>query len=155
MAKKSNTLAARKIVSYAEVIGNRHLIRATVGPRNDLLLLSLESDPDDRSHQGDSAFRKLRADHGNRFSIHFQAGDDWIETRLPETMENYHYVQPLGTDQWLVARARSDGDDDPNAHILDACGYYPVVKEVGIAEDTLVEITDPNLSSFIGLYVLL
>jgi hypothetical protein len=48
----------------------------------------------------------------------------WTTVDLPETVENYHDVQPLGGEQWLLLRGRVDGEDDCNAHVFDSSGKH-------------------------------
>lgn len=123
MAKKTPTIAAKKVANFADVIGERHLTAVSVGPRLDPVIISLASNPSNhRIEKNGGSFAKRRADCPNEYAIHFQAGDDWSELSLPETKENLHHVQPLGKDQWLAVRARSAGDGDPNAHMFNANG---------------------------------
>ena len=41
---------------------------------------------------------------------------------LPPTHENYHFVQPLGGDDWLLVRGRAKGNSDQSAHVYDSAG---------------------------------
>lgn len=122
MAKKPTSITARKVAEFAEIIGERHCICANVGPQLDPVILSLASPLNYRIETGRGSFAKQRADHPNQYAIHFRAGEDWLQVALPETNEIYHNVQPLGKDQWLAVRGRSEGDDDCNAHVFDASG---------------------------------
>jgi hypothetical protein len=48
----------------------------------------------------------------------------WTTVDLPETDENYHQAQPLGSEEWLLVRGRADDEDDCNAQVFDACGRH-------------------------------
>jgi hypothetical protein len=123
MAKKPPSITASKLADFAEIIGQRHCIDATVGPQLEPVILSLASPLDYRFERTDgTSFAKQRADHPNQYAIHFRAGEHWLEVALPETKENYHSAQPLGQDHWLAVRGRSGGDNDCNAHVFDASG---------------------------------
>jgi hypothetical protein len=117
------TVVARQLFEIAGVVGDRHLINVTVEPHLDPVVLSLEQPPDYRIESpGWASFPKRRADRPNRFRIHHRAEDRWRALDLSKTDENYHAIQPLGGDRWLLVRGRAEGDDDPNAHVYDAAG---------------------------------
>jgi hypothetical protein len=119
------TIEARRLFRFAEVIGERRLITATVGPDLTPILLSLEGEPDYQieASPDQPRFPKKRADRPNNFRIHHRVAEDvWTELDLPETVENYHAVQPLRDEEWLLVRGRSEGDRDENAHVYDAFG---------------------------------
>ena len=125
MSKRAKVVVARRLFALPEVVVGRHLINVTVGPDLDPVVLTLEQPPDYRTESpGWASFPKKRADRPNRFRIHHQAGGMWRATDLPETVENFHQVQPLGVDEWLVVRGRAEGDDDRNAHVYDAVGRH-------------------------------
>lgn len=109
------------------VVGDRNLVQATVGPNLDPLLLTLDGEPDYRieTSPNQPTFPKKRADRPNRFRVHHMVADGvWATMDLPETVENYHQVQPLGEDEWLLIRGRADGDGDRNAHVHDINGRH-------------------------------
>lgn len=126
MRTPKRTIEARRLFEFAAVVGDGHLIQATVGPDLDPVLLTLEREPDYRVESpGWASFPKLRAGRPNRFRIHHKAADeDWTTLDLSETDENYHAVQPLGGDAWLLVRGRADDDRDENAHVYDASGRH-------------------------------
>jgi len=114
------------LFAFSDVIGSRHRIACTVGPHCDPVVLSLEQAPDYRMESpGQATFPKKRADIPNRFRIHHLGSDDvWEITDLPETLENFHAVQPLGEGLWLLVRGRADNEEDRNAHIYDGSGRH-------------------------------
>lgn len=122
MAKKSPSVVAQPVVQFADVIGSRHLISVSVGPDLHPVLLSLATTPDYRVETWGASSAKRHADQVNRFTIHFQIGQEWKELQLPPTHENYHFLQPLGSDRWLLVRGRADNDQDANAHVFDGAG---------------------------------
>jgi hypothetical protein len=126
VSKSRTTIRATKLFEFAEIIGDRHLITATVGPNLDPVVLSLEQAPDYRNERpGWASFAKKRADSPNRFRMHHLGGDEvWETIDLPETVENFHHVQSLGENQWLLVRGRSDDEEDLNAHIYDGSGRH-------------------------------
>jgi len=121
----TNTIKARRLFRFADVVGGRRLITATVGPDVAPILLTLEGEPDYRieTSPDQPSFPRKRAGQPNRFRIHHRVAEDvWTELDLPETVENYHFVQPLGDGEWLLVRGRADDDRDDNAHVHDADG---------------------------------
>ncbi len=126
MTKPKTTIEARRLLHFCEVIGARHLITATVGPNLDSVLLSLEQAPDYRIESpGWATFPKKRADSPNRFRIHHVISNNlWETIDLPETVENFHQIQPLGDGQWLLVRGRADDEADLNAHVYDGAGRH-------------------------------
>lgn len=117
--RKPNQVQASLVVNLEEVVAGRHVVTVTAGPNDDLIVLSLESPADYRMTESSGAsFPKLRADHPNQYRIdHFLDGK-WKSVSLPTTNENFHQVQPLGHDRWLVIRGRAKGEKDRNAHIF-------------------------------------
>lgn len=125
MGKLRREVVASRLYEFAQVIGERCLISASVGPYLDPVILSLEQDPDYRTESpGWASFAKKRADRPNRFRIHHLSSGAWRTIDLPEIDENYHSVQPLGPEEWLLVRGRSDDDEDRNAHVYDASGRH-------------------------------
>ena len=124
MGQPRRDIEARRLLGFAEVVGDRHFIAATVGPELDPVLLTLEQQPDYRIETAAGAsFPKKRAGRPNRFRIHHRVADEaWKVLDLPETAENYHAVQPLGDEAWLLVRGRADGEGDRNAHVYDHSG---------------------------------
>jgi hypothetical protein len=115
-------VVARKVLEFAAVLGNRHLITVTAGPSLEPILLSLEQMPDYRITTADASFPKRQAAKPNSFRVHYQAGEQWVHLDLPATAENYHAVQPLPRHRWLLVRGRASGEDDRNAHAYEADG---------------------------------
>ncbi len=125
MSKPTRTIGATRLFGLAEVIGERHLIAATVGPDLDPVLLSSEREPDDRTDGPGATFPKKRGRRPNRFRIHHRVADEvWTTLDLPETDENLHAIQPLGEDEWLLVRGRAEDEGDRNAHLYDASGRH-------------------------------
>ncbi len=124
--KPWTTIEVRRLFDFGDVIGDRHIIAATVGPNLDPVVLSLERAPDYRiESSGWASFPKKRADSPNRFRIHHMGSDEvWTTIDLPETSENFHEIQPLGEGEWLLVRGRADDDGDRNAHIHDGSGRH-------------------------------
>jgi hypothetical protein len=125
VGRPRRTIVARRLFGLPEVVGDRHLINVTVGPDLGPVILSAEHPPDYRIESpGWASFPRCRADRPNRFRIHHQAAGGWRAVDLPETFENFHHLQPLGEDGWLLVRGRAEGDDDRNAHVYDAAGRH-------------------------------
>jgi hypothetical protein len=97
-----------------------------VGPNLDPVVLSSEGAPDYRIESpGWASFPKKRADSPNRFRIHHMVSDEvWETLDLPETVENFHQVQPLGENGWLLVRGRADDEQDRNAQVYDGFGRH-------------------------------
>jgi len=121
MATKSRVVA-RKLLEFDAVLGGRYLINVTAGPSLAPVLLSLEQTPDYRVTAANASFPKQRASSPNRFRVHYQAGEEWVHLDLQPTAENYHAVQPLPRDRWVLVRGRAGGEDDRNAHVYEADG---------------------------------
>jgi hypothetical protein len=112
------------IADFSEVIGEQHLIAASVGADQSPVILSLRQTPDYRKVKaGGGSFAKKQATVPNQFSIHYLVGEDWFRVDLQETHENFNAVQPLGREQWLLVRGRADGEADRNATIFDMEGH--------------------------------
>lgn len=115
---KSTPLRANRLVDIHDIVGDRHVIRATAGPSLEPIILSRRQTPDDRRNSTASvSFAKATSAEPNDFRIHYLAVDDWCSFDLAPTEENYDFIQPLGEDEWLLVRARSASDDDRNAHV--------------------------------------
>ena len=115
--RPKRTIEARRLFTFAEVIGDRHLVAASVGPNLDPILLSLE--------QGPSDFPKNETERPDRYRIYHRVAEDvWQTIDLAETDEDFHAVQPLGEDEWLLIRCRAQAEDDHNAHVYDASGQF-------------------------------
>lgn len=150
MGTSRRHILGRRLFDFSDVIGDRHLIACTVGPHLDPILLSLEQAPDYRiERSGQASFPKKRADIPNWFRIHHLVSDDvWETIELPETVENFHAIQPLGQSEWLLVRGRTDNDGDRNAHIYDASGRYlrsfhagDGIEDVQVSEDRRIWIS--------------
>jgi hypothetical protein len=111
------------VADYADILGDGHLVVASVGFDLSQIMLSLTESPDYRTVTTSGAsFAKKRASKANHFSIHYFVGDDWVQIDLDEADENFHFVQPLGRDQWLLVRGRADNENDQNATVFDMRG---------------------------------
>lgn len=116
-------IQATHIVDLADVVEGRHVITAAVNPHGDPLLLALKQSPDYRTIKpGGASFAKRRADVPNAFSIHYLANDEWYAVNLEPTDENYHSIQPLGQEHWLLVRGRASDSHDQNASVYDMNG---------------------------------
>jgi hypothetical protein len=119
----SRRVQVRRIADFCEIIGDRHLVLATVGIDLSPVVLSLAESPDYRTLSSSGAsFAKSRANAPNHFAIHYLLGDDWRRLDLQETDENFHAVQPLGPNHWLLVRSRADVKADQNATVFDMQG---------------------------------
>jgi hypothetical protein len=58
----------------------------------------------------------------NTFSVHYFMKGDWHTVELEATSENFHCVQFLGRENWLLVRGRASGSDDRNATVYDMQG---------------------------------
>ncbi|WP_417390555.1 hypothetical protein [Gimesia sp.] len=121
----SEKILARHLVDFETVIGNRNLITVTVGPRLNPIMLSLGKLPDYRQeNSGGGSFPKKISDTLNDFRIHYCEGEDWFSIDLSPTSENFHSIQPIGNQEWLLVRCRASGDQDRNAHVYGADGEH-------------------------------
>ena len=69
MSKPSRIIEARRLLGFTEVIGDRYLIAATVGPGLDPVLLSMGRSPAYRAEApGGASFAKKRAARPNRMN---------------------------------------------------------------------------------------
>src|SRR5579871_4715470 len=150
MAARRVQVVAERICRIPEVIGDRHLVSTTVGPLLNPVLLSLEQTPDYRTEQpGSASFPKLRATRLNHFRIHHRVTDGvWTSIDLPETYENYHHIQPLAQQHWLLVRARAADDGDRNAHIFDESAQHvrsfhagDGIEDVQVSEDDQIWVS--------------
>ena len=114
---------ATHLLNVADVAGDRHVIAVSAGPSADLVILSLEQEPDYRMrHPSGVTAAKKWVSRPNQFRIHHQTDWGFDTIDLPETYENYYYAQPIGTDRWLLVRGRAYGEADKNAHIYSSTG---------------------------------
>jgi hypothetical protein len=119
----ADTIQAARLFSLSEVLGHESLVAVAIGPEGEPLLLTLQGTPDYRDERKGASFPRSRARRPNRFRLHHCPGGKWQAVDLDETDENFHHLQPLGSGEWLLVRARSGGDSDPNAHVYDAHGH--------------------------------
>jgi hypothetical protein len=123
METRDRSIEAQRLFGISEVIGQRHLVTVTAGPRLEPIVLSSEHEPD--RHTGVpwwATFSRKRAARPNRFRVHHQAAGGWAFVDIEEIDENFSHVAPLGDDRWLLVRGRADGNDDQNAHVHSASG---------------------------------
>jgi hypothetical protein len=116
VARKKH-IVAKRLFEPATVLAGRHLINVTVGPTLDPILLSLEQWPDYRTQTSHASFSRNRARRPNHFRVHRLAGLTWEVLDLAPTSENYHFVQPLPGERWLLVRSRAEGEADHNASV--------------------------------------
>ena len=142
-------IRAHCLANFREVVGDRHVITATAGPALEPIILSLGGTPDyRREDDGGPSFPKQRSSKQNDFRIHYQVEGDWRCIDLAPTVENYHAVQPLGDDEWLLIRGRSESGKDRNAHVYDRGGRlrrsFPAgdgIQEVQTTQDSKIWIS--------------
>ncbi|QDT88567.1 hypothetical protein [Gimesia algae] len=145
----SEKIRARPLADFETVIGNRNLITVTVGPRLNPIMLSLGKLPDYRQeNSGGASFAKKKSETLNDYRIHYYAGEDWFTVDLTPTLENFHSVQPIGDQNWLLVRCRASGDQDRNAHVYDASGKhvrcFPAgdgIEDVQVTKDSKIWIS--------------
>lgn len=101
-----------------------YLIAVSVDSSGMPIILSLEERPDYRyqRQQKGSSWAKNRSNHLNRYRLHYLAQGVCQTIILTPTYENYHFVQRLGTDRWLLVRSRANSYSDRNAHIYSSTG---------------------------------
>src|ERR1700722_19035038 len=97
-------IVAQRLLDFASVIGDRHLIQATVGANLDPAFLSLDQQPDYRIEKNHGSFPKKRARHANSFRLHCLIDGEWKSADLQATDENFHFCQPLKNGNWLLIR---------------------------------------------------
>jgi hypothetical protein len=116
-------ITATRAFGLEEVVQGRHAGRVAVGSKFDPIILSLDAPLDYRKTAPSGAsFAKHRADQPNHYRIdHFHNGQ-WSSLPFPPTRENYHFVQPLGADEWLLVHGRAKGNSDQDAHVYDSAG---------------------------------
>lgn len=99
-----------------ELIAGWRLVELSIGPHSDPIALCVEK-PEGRAESGGAAFPKRRDDSPNHFHVCHRISGVTSVVDLPDTLKDYHDVQPLGTDQLLVVRARARSNSDLNAHV--------------------------------------
>ncbi len=120
---KTERITATRTFDLGDVVQARHVVRVIVGPRSDPIILSLDSPLDyRRTAPSGASFAKLQAGHTNRFRIDHFLNGQWRSLPLSPKKENYHFVQPLDDDQWLLVRGRAAGNSDQNAHVYASDG---------------------------------
>jgi hypothetical protein len=119
---KGKRATANRLLHFADLLGERHLVTVSAGPDLEPIILSLGQAPDYRTSTAHGSFPKRRAASPNRFRVHYLAGTEWLTLDLSATTENYHTVQPLPDGRWLLVCGRSGGANDRNARIHEATG---------------------------------
>ena len=115
-------VTATHLLDFTDVLNGRHLITVSASMLLNPIVLSLEQSPDYHTSTTRGIFPKQRATSLNQFRVHFRAGEEWGFLDLQPTPENYHAVQPLARDRWLLVRGRAAGVGDWNAHVYEADG---------------------------------
>ncbi|QGQ23965.1 hypothetical protein F1728_15305 [Gimesia benthica] len=144
-----DNIIARHLVDYETVLGDRNLITVTVGPQLNPIILSLGKLPDyRRENSAGASFAKNKSDTPNDYRIHYCEGEDWFSVDLALTLENFHSVQPISDQEWLLVRGRSSGDKDHNAHVFGAYGEsvrsFPAgdgIEDVQVTKDSKIWIS--------------
>jgi hypothetical protein len=119
------TLTATRVLDL-EVPDGWDLITVAVGANADPLLLLWERpehlplDDDELRHPGVTAIRR-RAAGPNRFRLIHYRPEGITTLDLPETNQNYYYVQPLPDETYLLIQTWPQ-DQRPNADVYDASG---------------------------------
>ncbi len=111
-------LETKHLLNLREILQGRNLITVSVGFCGTPVILSLDKTPDYRDPNGHV---KLRSDSINYYRISYFLGEVLKHVDLPPTRQNYHDIQPMGSDRWLVVHARANYHDK-NAHIYSSCG---------------------------------
>jgi hypothetical protein len=119
---KRTHVPARRLFDIGDILGDRHLVRVTVSANLEPVVLTLEHPLDYRIEKEHGSFPKKTADRLNSFRIHLKAGEEWSSVDLATTRENYHCIQPLGDQQWLLVRGRAGDEKDQNARVHDMDG---------------------------------
>ncbi len=119
---KTTQVTTTPVLDFATVVGLHTLVKVTVGPSLEPVLLSLDGKPDYALGTGVGRYPTKPAGGHYRFRIHYRSGDDWLSTDLPPTHEPYYFVQPLPDGQWLLVRGRAADEHDANAHVHSAEG---------------------------------
>lgn len=120
----SQPVVARRLFDFQDVIGGRHGIVITVGPDLQPVILSLGNEPDYRTENRGALFPRRQAARANDFRIHYSVGEQWFNVDVEPTIENFHSIQPLETDHWLLVRGRAADFDDRNAFVTDGGGQF-------------------------------
>ena len=141
----SAEIVAQRIVTFRDVIEDRHLVTVSVGPVLEPLILSMRQELEYRRFEGGASFAKSMADRLNEFRVHYCVEGCWYFIDLDPTRQNYHLIQPLGTDEWLLVRARASSNDDENAHVYGFDGRirrsFPAgdgISDVQVTQDSQV-----------------
>lgn len=116
MPRRTRRVGARKLFAFRDVVGHREVRAITAGHRLDPAILSTERSRGSGPPRGPYS----PEDRPNRYRIHHREDGLWKSVDLPETTENFHHLQPIGADGWLLVRSMTDalkGDDDQNAHL--------------------------------------
>ena len=109
------------ILNTVEIVSKVSLITVSAGPQKDPIILVSEQSPGDRVQQSEvSCFPKKDLYH---FQIYHQMNGEFTVISLPETSENFRFVQPIGQNQYLLVRANAKSESDKNAHIYNAEGW--------------------------------
>ena len=112
-------LETKHLLNLREILQGRYLSAVSAGFSGTPVILSLDRTRDYRLPEGRV---KLRSDTINNYRIHYFLGEELKHIELTPTHSNYHDIQPLGSDRWLVVSARASGYYDKNAHIYSSCG---------------------------------
>jgi hypothetical protein len=103
---------AAHLLNTVQLVSGRRVVTVSVGPKYDPVVLSLSKEID--SDNSDKCV--------NRYYIHHQTEDGYKLTTLNDTSEEFHFLQPLKKDLWLLVRSSADSELDKNAHIYSKDG---------------------------------
>lgn len=100
-----------RVVDSAGILRDRRFIRGSIGPNNQLIVLS--------------------TDKSSSYHVHFNIGSGWeLGVTVPPTSYRYHFAQPLG-DHWLLAEPRQASRTVTNADVFDRQGAKQAALKLG------------------------
>jgi len=115
------TVEARHLLHLPDITGDRHIITVDAVPAHDggIVILSTENTPDYRTKNNLSA--KTISGKPNRFRVDYWTPNGSHTIILSETTNNFHSVQPLTGNEWLLTCHRA-GSGKPNGVVYSDTG---------------------------------
>jgi hypothetical protein len=111
-------ITASPHIDLRELLGERqHVAGLSADGDGHLLLLSMEV-------EGERNYLRSYRDGVTRFRLHHLVPPGIRTVEFHQPRDLFSLAQPLGEDHWLLVRGRSEGDDDPNAHLYTKSGKY-------------------------------